>query len=63
MCNYNKIITYEYFGRTKMVTQKRIEDYGIKIGRLKKGKLNKITDVKGVKVGHCTIDTAENKLG
>lgn len=46
-----------------MAKQKRIEDYGIKIGRLEKGKLNKITDVKGVKVGHCTIDTAENKTG
>lgn len=46
-----------------MEKQKRIEDYGIKIGRLEKGKLNKVTDVKGVKVGHCTIDTAENKTG
>ncbi|MCF6464780.1 DmpA family aminopeptidase [Clostridium sp. Cult2] len=46
-----------------MIKQKRIEDYGIKIGRLPKGKLNKITDVKGVKVGHCTIDTEENKTG
>lgn len=43
--------------------QKRIEDYGVKIGELKKGKLNKITDVKGVKVGHCTIDTEDNKTG
>lgn len=46
-----------------MVKQKRIEDYGIKIGKLPKGKLNKITDVKGVKVGHCTIDTEDNKTG
>ena len=46
-----------------MTKQKRIEDYGITIGRLKKGRLNKITDVKGVKVGHCTIDTDENKTG
>ena len=43
--------------------QKRIEDYGINIGELEKGKLNKITDVKGVKVGHCTIDTCDNKTG
>ena len=42
---------------------KRIYDYGINIGELPKGKLNKITDVKGVKVGHCTIDTDENKTG
>lgn len=43
--------------------QKRIEDYGIQIGELRKGKRNKITDVKGVKVGHTTIDTEENKTG
>lgn len=46
-----------------MTEQKRIKDYGIKIGNLPKGKLNKITDVKGVKVGHCTIDTEQNKTG
>lgn len=46
-----------------MEKQKRIEDYGINIGQLPKGKLNKITDVKGVRVGHCTIDTEENKTG
>lgn len=46
-----------------MTNQKRIEDFGINIGKLSKGKLNKITDVKGVKVGHFTIDTNENKTG
>lgn len=46
-----------------MTRQKRLEDYGIRIGELPKGKLNKITDVKGIKVGHCTIDTEENKTG
>lgn len=46
-----------------MSNQKRIEDYGVKIGEIAKGRLNKITDVKGVKVGHCTIDTDENKTG
>ncbi|MBZ2174967.1 P1 family peptidase [Schnuerera sp. xch1] len=46
-----------------MSNQKRIEDYGINIGELPKGQLNKITDVKGVTVGHCTIDTYENKTG
>ena len=46
-----------------MAKQKRIEDYGIVIGELPKGKLNKITDVKGIKVGHCTIDTSESKTG
>ncbi len=34
---------------------KRIRDYGIEIGVLKPGKLNAITDVKGVKVGHTTL--------
>lgn len=46
-----------------MGKQKRIEDYGIKIGELPRGKYNKITDVKGVKVGHSTIDNDENKTG
>lgn len=46
-----------------MAGQKRIEDYGIRIGELPKGKLNKITDVKGVGVGHFTVDTEENKTG
>jgi len=45
------------------VLKKRIEDYGIRIGQLPKGPLNKITDVKGVRVGHFTVDTEENKTG
>lgn len=43
--------------------QMRIEDYGFKIGKYPKGKLNKITDVLGIKVGHCTVDTDRNKTG
>ena len=46
-----------------MSRPKRIQDYGISIGRLPRGRLNKITDVKGVKVGHCTLDTEELKTG
>ncbi|GAA0180669.1 P1 family peptidase [Clostridium sediminicola] len=46
-----------------MSKQLRIVDYGIKIGFLKPGKFNKITDVKGVTVGHSTIDTTEYKTG
>mgnify|MGYP000849816365 CR=1 FL=1 len=46
-----------------MAKQKRIEDYGISIGELPKGKLNKITDVQGIKVGHCTIDREDIKTG
>lgn len=45
------------------MTQKRIADYGVQIGKMKRGKHNKITDVKGVKVGHFTIDTDEHKTG
>ncbi len=34
---------------------KRARDYGIEIGILKTGKLNSITDVEGVMVGHTTL--------
>lgn len=47
----------------EMMSQKRLEDYGIRIGELARGELNKITDVQGVRVGHCTIDTDRNKTG
>lgn len=41
--------------------QKKIRDFGIIIGSIKTGPLNKITDVAGVTVGHCTIkDEAHN---
>lgn len=43
--------------------KRRIREFGINIGDFQTGKLNKITDVKGVTVGHSTIDTAENKTG
>lgn len=46
-----------------MTKQKRAEDYGIKVGELPKGELNKITDVSGIRVGHCTVDTGESKTG
>ncbi len=46
-----------------MSSQKRAEDYGITVGELPKGRLNKITDVAGLRVGHCTIDTEESKTG
>ncbi len=35
--------------------QHRARDYGIKIGVLTPGKLNAITDVAGVKIGHTTV--------
>ncbi len=45
------------------MNQKRIADYGIHIGELPRGLRNKITDVPGVRVGHCTIDTEDHKTG
>ncbi|WP_347922022.1 P1 family peptidase [Pontimicrobium sp. SW4] len=39
---------------------KRLRDYGIEIGVLKTGKLNAITDVDGVTVGHETIIEGDN---
>ncbi|MEG0755449.1 MAG: P1 family peptidase, partial [Oscillospiraceae bacterium] len=38
-------------------------DYGITVGSLTKGKRNQISDVAGVTVGHCTLDTAAHKTG
>ena len=45
------------------MNQPRIRDYGITVGHLPTGKLNKITDVPGVRVGHATIDTDRQKTG
>ncbi len=42
---------------------KRIREYGIEIGNLAPGPLNKITDVEGVLVGHETLDTEHHKTG
>ncbi len=33
----------------------RIGDFGVKVGELPAGPLNKISDVPGVTVGHCTV--------
>ncbi|MDO4324533.1 MAG: P1 family peptidase [bacterium] len=46
-----------------MQKRSRIRDYGAVVGRMQPGPLNKITDVKGVKVGHATIDTERHKTG
>lgn len=35
----------------------------LKIGRMEHGKNNLITDVPGVKVGHCTVDNEQSKTG
>ena len=46
-----------------MKGQKRIRDYGIKIGELEPGKLNAITDIQGICVGHQTMDHDCAKTG
>ncbi|NHJ40937.1 MAG: P1 family peptidase [Asgard group archaeon] len=40
----------------------RIRDLGFRIGDLDPGKWNSITDVPGIKVGHCTIIEGEGQL-
>jgi len=40
--------------------QQRARDYGIRIGVMKPGKWNAITDVPGVKVGHTTITQGDS---
>lgn len=43
--------------------QLRARDHHLSIGNLPTGNKNKITDVPGVTVGHCTLDTEEHKTG
>lgn len=43
--------------------QKRIRDYGVEIGYIKTGKLNAITDVAGVTVGHVTLSNGNMQTG
>ena len=43
--------------------KKRIRDYGINIGAMPTGKLNKITDVEGILVGHSTIKNEKYNTG
>ncbi|NDI35025.1 P1 family peptidase [Chengkuizengella sediminis] len=46
-----------------MLSQKRIRDYDVKIGRLETGNLNSITDLEGVTVGHVTLSNKEMQTG
>lgn len=46
-----------------MLNQKRIRDYGVKIGKLETGKNNAITDVEGVTVGHVTLSDGDIQTG
>lgn len=45
-----------------MMKRQRVRELGIKIGRFQTGKLNAITDVKGLKVGHSTIIEGKGNL-
>jgi D-aminopeptidase len=49
------IILFLAFNSTTLAQRMRAREYGIKIGVLSPGKLNAITDVAGVKVGHITL--------
>ena len=42
---------------------RRIADFGVRVGRLASGPLDKITDVPGVTVGHATIADARHRTG
>ena len=42
---------------------KRIREYGVTVGKLQTGERNKITDVKGVKVGHVTLRDGDVNTG
>jgi len=46
-----------------MLNQKRIRDYGIKVGAMEPGDLNSITDIEGVRVGHVTICDGDAQTG
>jgi D-aminopeptidase len=46
-----------------MIHQKRIADYGIPIGDLPRGPRNKLSDVAGVQVGHCTLSDGAIQTG
>jgi D-aminopeptidase len=41
----------------------RIRELGVTVGKLPTGARNKISDVPGVTVGHCTIDSQDYKTG
>ena len=44
------------------MTRPRVRDLGIRIGRVKTGRYNAITDVAGVRVGHTTLIEGSGKL-
>jgi len=55
------ILSYLFISLTlNAQNKKRARDYGINIGVMQPGKLNSITDVKGVTVGHTTLIKADS---
>jgi D-aminopeptidase len=54
MKNISLILLFILFS-ISLLAQNRSRDFGLKIGVLPTGKLNAITDVAGVKVGHVTL--------
>ncbi|MEM9075798.1 MAG: P1 family peptidase [Bacteroidota bacterium] len=54
------LLVFLLVGLSASSQQKRLRDYGIKIGVLKTGKYNAITDVEGVMVGHTTLIRADS---
>lgn len=46
-----------------MQTQRRIEAYGVRVGTMQRGPRNRITDVAGVRVGHCTLEQDPYRTG
>ena len=46
-----------------MESGKRIADYGVTIGIMPRGPRNAITDVEGVRVGHCTLSDGPVQTG
>lgn len=46
-----------------MSKNKRIRDYGIHVGQMATGVRNALTDVPGVKVGHCTLSDGNVQTG
>lgn len=56
-----RLLVLLFFFLSKAFSQEmRFRDYGFEIGVLRPGKLNAITDVPGVKVGHTTMKVGEN---
>lgn len=58
-----KIVKKGIGKRGEAMQNRKIRDYGIKVGSFPTGKNNSITDVKGVRVGHATLDDGSIKTG